>query len=207
MLSSSLSADRTELQELVLALTKVAETRERLALPQAEIRFIGTVPNLTPDKLLKATYSHSHMARKIVLAKFTDPRIVLELDSKRPVQLERKLIRTVGEAARAQLSRSNPGVIWTHINFISDGDFARLGLTQHGKAGPLDRIASATLLSEKRNHLSQLVFSGGSFLDKTDSTARSSYTAIVYDSPVCRFGKNVIFGGGRKQPSPAPDVA
>lgn len=205
---SHLTADRTGLQELVFALAKVARTREKHILPQAEIRFIGTVQNMTSDKLLMASHVHSRMARKIVLVNPNPPRLVLELDSKRPIQLERRIIRTVSEAARGQFSRSNPGVIWTHVNFISDRDLAQLRSTRDGKAGLFDRIASATLFSQKRNHLSQLVFSGGSFLDKTGANARSSYTTVVYDSPVCRFGKNVIFEGGRKKkPSPVPGVA
>jgi hypothetical protein len=147
------------------------------------------------------------MAKKIVLVSPKRPRLVLELDSRRPIQLERKIIRTVSETAREQFTRSNPGVIWTHVNFISNEDFTRLSSAPDGNACLLGRVASAALFAEKRNHLSQLMFSGGSFLNTTDSLARSSYSAVVYDSPVCRFGKNVIFEGGRKKASPVPGVA
>jgi hypothetical protein len=74
-----------------------------------------------------------------------------------------------------------------------------LGRTQGGVVGPLDRIATAALLSEKRNHLSQLVFSGGALLNKTENTARSSFKSTVFDAPMCRFGGEVIFPGGRRQ--------
>ena len=176
-------------------------------LSDAHVRFIGAIPSLTPDKLQKATYRHAQMTKKIVLFSTTDPKIVLELDSHRPIQLERKIIRTISETAREQFSRLKPGVIWTHINFIPNEVFTSLSSSQGGNACFLDRIAGSALLSEKRNHLSQLVFSGGSFLDKTASTARSSYGRTLYDSPVCRFGKNVIFQGGRRKPSLALGTA
>jgi len=199
-LSSSLSPDRTELQRLVSAFNMVAQTREGLSLSDAEVRFIGVVPDLTLDKLMKASYRHSQLAKRIVLVNPTHPKLVLELHSNRPVLLRRKIVQTISETTRKQFSRSNPGVIWTHINFIPDDVFLSLGAQQDGRTCLLDSIANATLVSEKRNHLSQLVFSGGSFLNRTDSTARSSYRAIAYDSPACRFGKNVIFEGGRKYP-------
>jgi len=201
-LSSSLSPDRTQLRQLVAAFSEAARTRRELSLSDAQIRFMGTIPNLTLEKLQKATYIHSQMARKIVLVKATIPRLVLELDSDKPVQLERKIIKTISGTAREQFSRSNPGVIWTHINFISDKDFTFLSSSKDGRTCLFDRIANAALLSEKRNHLSQLVFSGGSFLHKTPPIARSTYANAVYNSPICRFGENFIFPGGRKRPLP-----
>ena len=163
---------------------------------------MGTIPNVTLDRLREAAYVHSQMAGKIVLIKGTDPKLVLELDSDKPIQLERKIIKTISGTAREQFSRLNPGVIWTHINFISDEVFTLLSSTKDGKACLFDRIAIAALLSEKRNHLSQLVFSGGAFLHKTPTIARSSYANVVYDSPVCRFGESFIFPGGRKRRLP-----
>jgi hypothetical protein len=198
-LSSSLSSDRTKLQELVAGFTKVARDRAPLSLLDASIRFMGVAPNLTFQQLQKATYFHGKTARKIILVNPSRPRVVLELDSERPVQLERKIIRTIGEAAREQFSGSKPGVIWTHINFIPDEVLTHLGLAQGAAASFCDRVASSALFSEKRNHLSQLVFSGGSFLHRTDASAQSSYRTITYDSPNCRFGTNVIFEGGRKK--------
>jgi hypothetical protein len=200
-LRASLSSDRMQLQELVSACSEVAQTEEDLYLSDAKLRLMGTAPNLPSDILQKAAYGHFQMTRKIVLVNPTHPRLVLELDSDRPVRLERKIIRTINQTAREQFSRLNPGLIWTHIEFISDEAFTQLSSTQNGRACLLDGIASAVLLSEKRNHLSQLLFSGGSFLKKTDTTACSSYAHALYDSPACRFGENFIFPGGRKKPS------
>jgi hypothetical protein len=206
-LSSSLPAERTQLQQLVSALSEVAQNRKGLSVPGTQIRFMGTIPDMPSQKLQAAALGHARMARKIVLVNPTPPRLVLELDSDRPIQLERKIVRTINEAAREQFSRLNPSVIWTRINFISKEAFTRLSSLKDGRACFLDQIASRALFSEKRNHLSQLVFSGGSFLSKTGSTARSSFAATVYDSPICRFGKNIIFPGGRTKAVPVTDIA
>lgn len=205
-LSSNLLPDRSRLRLLVSACSEVARTREELSICGAKIRFMDTVPNLEPEKLTKAAYIHSQMTRKIVLVNPTPPRLVLELDSDKPVQLERKIVKTINEASREQFSRKTPGVIWTHVKFIPNEVFTRLCSPVDGHVGFFDRVANGTLLSEKRNHVSQLVFSGGSFLDlrSTPSTACSSYRMAVYDSPACRFGEQFIFPGGRKKPSAAP---
>jgi hypothetical protein len=199
-LSSSLLPDRRELQRLVSAFSTVARTKAGLVMPDAQVRFIGVVPDMTPQKLTLASYAHAQMRRTIVLVNSIRPKLILELDSSKPIQTGRKIIQTINEATRKQFSRLHPTVIWTHINFISAKDFLSLGAQRDGKPSFLDSVANGTLTSEKRNHLSQLVFSGGSFLHKTDSVARSSYRSIVYNSPICRFGKSVIFEGGRTHP-------
>jgi hypothetical protein len=198
--SSSLSPERTQLGELVTALTEVARTREEIFLPGVKIRSIGTVSNMPSDKLLKASKLHSLMVRKTVVVNAASPKLVLELDSNKPILLAKKMLRTIRETAKEQFSRSNPGAIWMHISMVPNDTFTAFSSSHNGQAGVLDRIASAALLSEKRNHLSQLVFSGGSMLTKTSSTAYSSSGSAIYDSPHCRFGSTVIIPGGRKWP-------
>jgi hypothetical protein len=200
-LASSLSPDRTELQQLISAFSTVARTKTGLVLPEAQVRFIGAVPDMTPDKLMRASSAHAQMRRTIVLVNAERPKLILELDSSNPIKLGRTIIQTVNDAAKKQFSRSHPAVIWTRINFISDEVFLSLGAQRDGRASLLDSVANRALTSGKRNHLSQLVFSGGSFLDKDETVARSSYRSIVYNSPICRFGNDVIFDGGRTHPN------
>ncbi|HEY4739230.1 MAG TPA: hypothetical protein VIH76_01400 [Candidatus Acidoferrales bacterium] len=203
-LSSSLLPNRNELQRLVSGFSTVARTKSGLVLPDAQIRFIGVIPDMTTEKLMLATYGHARMRKTIVLVNPSRPKLILEIDSTKQIQLGRKIIQTINETTRKQFSRSYPAVIWTHINFIPAKDFLNLSAQRDGRPSLLDSIANGTLTSDKRNHLSQLVFSGGSFLHKTDSVARSSYEFIVYNSPSCRFGKNVIFEGGRTHPDHKP---
>jgi len=200
-LSSNLSSNRDELARLVSDLNRVAQTRTNLSDSDVEIRFFGTIPLLTPVQLSLGTKMHADLTKRVVLATYSPPRIVLELDSSKSRQFGKKIIKIISETAREQFSSERPGVIWTHVNFISNEDFERLGRTERGLIGPLDRIATAALLSQKRRHLSQLVFSGGSVLSKTGDTARSSFKSAVYNSPSCRFGEDIIFPGGRKQRS------
>jgi hypothetical protein len=199
-LASSLSPDRAELQRLVSAFSAVARTKTGLDLPDTQIRFLGIIRDVPPEKLMLGSREHARMRGKILLVNPNHPKLVLELDSRKPIQIGRKIIQTTNEAARKQFSRSNPAVIWTHINFISEQVFLSLGAQRDGRASLLDSVANGALMSEKRNHVSQLVFSGGSFLHKTGSVARSSYRSIVYNSPMCRFGANVIFEDGRTHP-------
>ncbi len=199
-LNSNLLPDRTELQKLVSGLSSVARTKAGLVTPNAQIHFFGAVPDIAPEKLMAAGRIHARMRRKILLINADRPKLILELESKKRIQLDRKIIQTVNETARKQFSRSRPAIIWTHINFISAEDFLGLGTRRDGRTSLLDSVANGTLTSEKRNHLSQLVFSGGSFLHKTDTTARSSCRLVIYNSPICRFGKNIIFEGGRTHP-------
>jgi hypothetical protein len=206
-LLSSLSPDRAQLEQLVAAFSEVAQTRGELSLLNAHIRFMGAVPNQTPGQLKRAILKHSQTARKTVFGNLQHPRLVLEIDSEKPSQLGKKIIRTISETAREQFSRSNPGVIWTHIELISEKDFTVLSSPHNAQAGFFDRIASAALLSEKRSHLGQLVFSGGFFLSKDASAARSSYATAVYNSPACRFGESFIFPGGRRKPLPEGNIA
>ena len=206
-LLSTLLPNRVQLGQLVAAFSEVAQTRGELSLSNARIRFMGIAPNLTPIQLMRASRNHSQMVRKTVLVNPQHPRLVLEIDSERPNQLERKIVRTISETAREQFSRANPGVIWTHIEFISNEDFTNLSSTQNAQVCFLDRIANAALLSEKRTHLGQLVFSGGSFLSKGGSAARSSYARAVYNSPACRFGESFIFPEGRRKPLPERSIA
>ena len=197
-LSSNLLPNRTELQQLVSVFSTVAQTKAELVTPDAQFRFVGTFPDMTPEELMLAGRRHAEMRKSIVLINPNPPKLILELSSKKQIQLGRRIVRTINEAAREQFSRSLPAIIWTHIDFVSAEDFMRiLGAPRDGKASFLDSVANGTLTSEKRDHLSQLVFSGGSFLHKDGLFVRSSHRSVVYNSPICRFGNDVIFEGGR----------
>lgn len=126
--------------------------------------------------------------------------MVLELESQKPIRLEKKIIKTINEAVRLQFTGKRPGVLWTHISFSDDEWFRRLSNSEEGKVGLFDGIASRVLLSKKRDHLTQIVFTGGaSFLSKDGPADRSPYSVAVYDSPASRFGQTFLFPDGRKK--------
>jgi len=203
--SSNVPPDRTRLQDLVSIINKVAETRCQLSVHDMDIRFMEIIPNLGREELRKYGHFRAETCKKPVLINDTRPQVILELESGRPSKLGIKAIRTIKEAAAEQLSGRNPGIVWTHVNFVSAAEFSMLSSSRNGMPCLFDQIANATLCSQRRSHLSQLVFSGASFLDRSYLTQRSSYRAVVYDSPSCRFGNSVIFEGGRKKHSSKAD--
>ena len=198
-LQGNLEADRDYLRTLVAAFCEVAAKRETLQSNGATIRFIGTIPNLEPVKLAAAVKAHSALRKTMVMFNIGKNRLVLEMSSHRPISLEKKIIKTINEASRDQLTGTRPAVIWTHIAFGDDARFRQLSTSEHGKTCILDGIAFAAL-SQKRDHLTQLMFSGGTpFLSKDLNAARSSYSVAVYDSPATRFEAAFLFPNGRKK--------
>jgi hypothetical protein len=99
---------------------------------------------------------------------------------------------------RGSANRLNPSVIWTHVEFASEERFNEMKRSSATRAGFLNRVANTALLSPKRDHLSQLVFTGSSFLKSGGATPCSSYLVTVYDAPVCRFGDQSLLPDGRK---------
>jgi hypothetical protein len=65
-------------------------------------------------------------------------------------------------------------------------------------ASLFDLIALAVLDSPKREHITQLVFSGGAHLVKKGEYQISSYRRVVYNSPSSNFGEAVLFPDGRR---------
>jgi len=198
-LSAGLPHGRSQLQSLLSAINEVVKTRSPFSGPDATVQLIGVVRSLSLKQLGRAAYQHAKLTGRIVVVPPTLPRVVFELSSKQPIRLERKIIKIISETAREQFTRENPAVIWTHIKYVSQSVFAQLSTSQGNRPCLFDRVSNATLLSEKRNHLSQLVYSGGSFLQKGEWSSRSSFAQAVYNSPASRFGNVCIFPANRKK--------
>lgn len=200
-LPSNLSADRSYLQELISQINSVVRNETDVSNSLGNFRYVGKVPFTSPGSIMLAAQMRSMRTNNAVLFRHFDPRIILELTSRKPNQLPKRIIRTINEAGRQQFSGSRPGVIWTHVKFMSKEMFKSLSTPQQGKACLFDAIACAVYRSEKRSHISQLCFTSGSFLNKSGETARSSYESAIYNSSACRFGKDVLLPGGRTQNS------
>jgi hypothetical protein len=200
-LLSNLPADRTHLQQLVSQINNVVRNENDASNTLGDFQYMGKVPLTSPGSVMLAARLRALRTKNPVLFRPVHPRLILELASRRPNQLARKIIRTINEAGREQFSGSNSGVIWAHMNFMSKEVFRFLSTSQHGRTCLFDGIANAVYRSEKRSHISQLCFTGGSFLHRAGETARSSYLSAIYNSSACRFGKDVLFTGGRMQHS------
>ena len=90
------------------AFCEVAQTRQAVSLSDASVRFIGTVPNLDPVRLAAAVRAHAEARKTMVMVSSVGNRLILELESQRPVRLERKIIKTINEAARSQFTGGEP---------------------------------------------------------------------------------------------------
>jgi hypothetical protein len=198
-LSAGLPHDRPQLQALLSTINEVGRTRSPFSAPDVTIQLLGVVPSLSSRRLERASYRHAQLTGRIVVVPPTLPRVVFELSSKQPIRLERRIIKLISETAREQFTKERPAVIWAHVQYVSQDVFTHLSTSQGDKPCLFDRVSNATLLSEKRNHLSQLVFSGGSFLRKAEQISRSSFDAAVYNSPGCRFGGVFVFPANRKK--------
>ena len=198
-LSAGLPHDRLQLQALLTAINAVGTTRSPFSVPGVTIQLLGVVQTLSSKQLERASYQHAQLTGRIVVVPPTLPRVVFELSSKQPIRLERKIIKLISETAREQFTKERPAVIWTHVKYVSQDAFTHLSASQGNRSCLFDRVSNATLFSEKRNHLSQLVYSGGSVLRKAERGSRSSFDAAVYNSSGCRFGDVFIFPANRKK--------
>ena len=120
--------------------------------------------------------------------------------SERRDKFEKNVIATISEASKTQFSGSKPGVIWVHIDYVSPESFRALSYASSGSSR-LDSIANAVFHSSKREHIVQVVFSGGTYLKVDGSAWRSSFGQTIYNSPHGRFGKASLFPGGRTRRS------
>lgn len=200
-LASNLPVNRTQLQQIVSQINSVVRNEIDSSNALGEFQFIGKIPLTSPGSVMLAAKFRMMRNKNAVLVQHVHPRLILEVASNSPNQLPRKIIRTINEAAREQFSGLHPGLIWTHLSFMPKEMFTLLSTPQHPKACLFDGIANAVYHSEKRNHISQPCFTGGSFLQKTGETMRSSSMSAIYNSPACRFGKDVLLPGGRTRDS------
>jgi hypothetical protein len=198
-LSSGLPHDRPHLQTLISTINGVGKTRTRFSSPDVAVQLLEIMPTMSFEQLSRVSYAHARLTGRIVIAPPMLPRVMFELSSKQPVTIERKIVKLISETAKKQFTRERPAVIWTHVKYASLDVFNHLSASKGDRPCLFDRVSNACLLSEKRNHLCQLVYSGGSILRKAKQGSRSSYEAAVYNSSACRFGDVFIFPANRKK--------
>jgi phenylpyruvate tautomerase PptA (4-oxalocrotonate tautomerase family) len=123
-------------------------------------------------------------------------KVIIRLRSERRDKFEKNIIATISEASKKQFSGVRPSIIWVHIDYVSSESFKALSYSKEGTSR-LDSIANAVFRSSKRDHITQLVFSGGAHLRIDGATRRSNFMRTVYNSPTGRFEKTFLFPDGR----------
>lgn len=200
---TKLPRGRAELQELVQVFSKVAAGESTTKSSHGNVEFLGVLPDMTADSLKVLTCLYAYEARKIIVCNPGDNKLILEVDSDGTSQLYFKVLRVLKDSTDKQFSRTRPAVIWTHFHSADAAIFRKLSMSEGSRACLLDGLANNTLLSQKRAHLKQLVFTGGSHLSMGTSVARSSYGVAVYDSPSSAFENQIILPDGKKAPKTA----
>ncbi len=199
---SGLPTNRTDLLKLVAACNAVAITETGLSYEDyAKIQFVGKFTDAPYEKIAAAAHIDQFLNRVYVYTKGKHPKVVIRLRSEGKSKFSKNILTTIADSAKRQFSHNNPGVIWTHIDYISRQLFDDLTLPKEDRSSLFDSIANAVFQSSKRNHIIQLVFSGGAFLYKNELIRRSSYKHTIYNSPTSDFEAPMLFAGGRTRRS------
>jgi hypothetical protein len=203
VLNSNLPTSRPELHALVDACNAAASTKtERRVGGNATVHFAGTVAADVPLKQLQTATLHYDQFFNV----YFPQKVLIRLRSERKDKFEKKIIDTISEARKKQFSGTRPAVIWVHIDYVSPESFNGLAYPKQGMSSRLDAIANNVFRSSERGHIVQLLFSGGAHLRAEEGgLGRSSFISTVYNAPSSRFGKAILFPGGRtRRPAQLP---
>lgn len=198
-LEGKLPADRAEQLRLVAACNEaVAKQGDIKVEYHTTVQFIGTIPD-GPVKLIMERAGRDAFLHGIAVYFLPKhPKAVVRLQSLKKSRFARNIVTDISDAAKHQLTGTRGGVIWTHIDYIDKAMFDSLA---YAVTYPslFDQIANAVFRSEKRRHVTQLIFSGAPYLSKDDTYARSTFQYVVYNAPESKFGEPLLFSGGRTQ--------
>ena len=111
---------------MVSAFCEAARSRQTVRVCDASVRFIGIVPSLDPVRLAAAASAHARARKTLVMVNPIGNRLVLELESQKPIRLEKKIIKTINEAARLQFTGKRAAVFGLTSAFQMTSGFAGL---------------------------------------------------------------------------------
>jgi tetratricopeptide (TPR) repeat protein len=202
-LRKRLDVGQSAISNLVETCNSAARTRTTTVLEDyASVKFLGAVPESSSDRLSEIAQIDRVSTWANVFLSLTKPRVAVRLLSSRPSKFLPKLLATVSDAAKRQLSGTRPGIIWVHIDYLDPRSFLSLANAEKGPS-LFDLLAVAILDSPKRHHISQLIISGGPHLVRQHGYGISRVKRVVYNAPHCRFGAARLFPDGRNMKSSA----
>ncbi len=197
-LKGRLEVNAQRMNEVVDVCARVAKmgTKEDVN-DYATISYFGSVPSAHIDELNAAVRVDRSRSYAFIYLSTDEPKMVLRVNSARASKFPTKLLRLLSETAKDQFSANRPGIIWIDLDLVTTDQFDALVSNSNGGASFFDLVAMAVLLSPKRSHISQLIFSGGRHLMRKGDHARSASREVIYNSPLCRFDVPPLFEGGR----------
>ena len=197
-----LPVETARVREMVDACSHVVRSRDGLQISaDLSVSFAGTLPQMPMSDLNRLAREIAHQQGGGVCVKMREPRVFVKLRSKRQSKLIENISGNISDAAKRQLSATRPGVVWTHIDYISPEDFQRLTLG-NGIDSHTNRVVNSFFNSEKRRHLRQLVFSGGERLHLEGDIKRSSFERRTYNAFACSLDTPpLISRGSEREPA------
>ena len=193
-----LSARREDLLELVGACNTAAATKQNVTIGSGtRVEFLGAIPEASYPRLALAARMDSLRNGINVYVSEGQPKVVARLSSERPGKFVHNVISTISDSCKRQLSGNRPGIVWVHVDYVSPDTFDAMAYAKTGNSF-FDLIALAVLDSPKREHLTQLIFSGGAHSMNRDDHRMSSFRRIVYTSPNSKFREAVLFREGKQ---------
>jgi phenylpyruvate tautomerase PptA (4-oxalocrotonate tautomerase family) len=199
VLKSSLATSRPDILALVNACNAAASTKtEQNIGGDVRVQFVGTIPDAPAERLELAAHVDYLRTAVNVYVPQKHPKVLIRLRSERRDKFEKNIIETISDASKTQLSGTRPAIVWVHIDYVTPNGMKALSYAKKG-ASRFDFIAHAVFRSSKRNHIVQLVFSGGAHLTNDGTTRRSNFIRTVYNAPSSRFGSAILFPDGRER--------
>jgi len=196
ILNSGLPTNRQQILSILERCNYCARTQSDQSVDaNSYVRFVGTIPDAPHEQLAVAARQDWIKNGVIAFVPTRSPKVIIRLRSEKKDKFIRNILSTISESCKTQLSTVRPSAIWVHIEFISTESFRAL-LDSVTGSSQLDSIANAAFDSSTRNHVVQLVFSGGAYLHKNGSNARSSFASKSYNNPNSKFGNISVFPNG-----------
>ena len=171
-----------------------------------QVKFVRTVPDAPYEALAAVALIDWKKNGVLTYVPRLPPKVIVRLRSRKPDNFHTNILDIISKAGKDQLTTSRPAAICVHIDFISKELFRALGFASTGKP-QLDAIADRTFEAATRNHIVQIMFSGGSSLIKDGNNFRSSFSSKIYNNPNSKFQGVTIFPkGATKRIVPQPVI-
>jgi hypothetical protein len=181
-----------ELRRLVAACNEVARTKSDQGIDlDTSIQFVGEIPDASFEQLSVAANIDWTTNGVLAYVPVGPPKVIIRLCSGREDRFAQNIGAIISECRKKQLSGTKPSVVWVHIDYIKTPDFHRLAFAN--PTSQLDHLANVVFSSPNREQLSQLIFSGGTYLRREDVRSWSHYDIVAYDNPNSRYPQFKLF--------------
>ncbi len=116
----------------------------------------------------------------------------------RPNQQAKKIMKLISSTCERQFSKQRPALLWLHLQGLRHGQIEG---DLEDSSGFFRRFARHAFASERRSHLTSVMFSGDSAIEhqriflagKTPRHVEASGRVQGYDNHRCRFGTIHVF--------------